>query len=206
MTNSLKNPTVSQVVKMPNAKDNFGLTKNEFDLFVTKVRGGDESMFIRVFNVHFKSSVQYIQNKFGISEEIAYDTCMDTLIEFRSKLIAGKINYGNIRFLYTKMAVHRYLDDVKRRNRIKEAIKVFMGHHRNYKLEDVEFFRLLNSAIDHLEERQRHMIKEIFYSGKEVDQIIEDNGITYSTYRKRKQRSLEKLKITFLEKLKESQL
>ncbi len=114
MTNSLKNSVVPLVRKIPNPKDNFGLTKNEFDQFTDKVKGGDESIFIKVFNVHFKESVRYVQNKFGISEEEAYDTCMDTMIEFRSKLKAGKINYGNIRFLYTKMAVHRYLGDIKR--------------------------------------------------------------------------------------------
>lgn len=191
---------------MPNAKDNFGLTKNEFDQFVEKVRGGDESMFVRVFNIHFKASVRYIQNKFGISEELAYDTCMDTMIEFRSKLKAGKINYGNIRFLYTKMAVHRYLDDLKRKNQIKEAIRIFTGANSQYNLKDVEFFGLLNAAIDQLEDRQRHMIKEIFYSGKDIQQILQENEITYATFRKRKQRSLKKLKITFLEKLKRNQL
>ena len=59
MTNSLKNLNVPQVLKMPNSKDNFGLTKKEFDRFVEKVKDGDESLFIQVFNVHFKSSVRY---------------------------------------------------------------------------------------------------------------------------------------------------
>ena len=204
MTNSLKNRKVSQVLKMPNSKDNFGLTKHEFDQFVVKVKEGDESLFIQVFNVHFKSSVRYIQNKFNIPEETAYDICMDTMIEFRSKLKSGKINYGNIRFLYTKMAVHKYLDDLKRKNQINEAIVIFIGNRKSFNFTDSEFLMILNRSIERLEYSQRHMIKEIYYSGKDIDQILSENQITYSTFRKRKQRSLDKLKTTFLELLKKS--
>ena len=204
MTNSLKSPKGSQVLKMPNSKDNFGLTKHEFDQFVDKVKDGDESLFIQVFNVHFEASVQYIQNKFNISYETAYDICMDTMIEFRAKMKSGKINYGNIRFLYTKMAVHKYLDDLKRKNQINEAIEIFMGDRRSFNFTNSEFLLILNMAIERLEVAQRHMIKEIYYSGKDVDQIIAENQISNSTFRKRKQRSLEKLKTTFLELLKKS--
>ena len=206
MTNSLKRHNVPQVLRMPNSKDNFGLTKNEFDQFVHKVKDGDESLFIQVFNIHFKTSVRYIQNKFNISEETAYDICMDTMIEFRSKLKSGKINYGNIRFLYTKMAVHRYLDDLKRKNQINEAIGIFLGDRKSFNFTNSEFLVILNRSIDRLEVTQRHMIKEIFYSGKDIDQIIAENQITYSTFRKRKQRSLDKLKTTFLELLKKSKI
>jgi len=206
MTNSYKGTSTPQVLKIPNPKDNFGLTKHEFDQFVLKVKEGDESLFIRVFNVHFKSSVRYIQNKFSIPEETAYDTCMDTLLEFRAKLKTDKISYGNVRYLYTKMAVHRYLDDMKKKNKVGEAIQVFMGDKKDLPISDSEFLSLLNRAINNLDESQRHMIKEIFYSGKDTEQIIQENEITYATFRKRKQRSIEKLKSTFLGLLKTSQL
>ena len=206
MTNSYKGPSAPQVLKIPNPKDNFGLTKHEFDQFVAKVKNGDESLFIQVFNVHFKSSVRYIQNKFSISEELAYDTCMDTLIEFRTKLKQGKINYGNIRFLFTKMAVHRYLDDMKKKNKVSEAIDIFMGDKSDLAISEKEFLAMLNNAVNTLEDAQKHMIKEIYYSGKDTEQIIEENEITYSTFRKRKQRSLEKLKSVFLDLIQKSQL
>ncbi len=198
MTNSYKRISAPTLLKIPNPKDNFGLTKSEFDQFVSKVKAGDESLFIRVFNVHFKSSVRYIQNKFNISEEVAYDTCMETLLEFRSKLKMGKITYGNVRYLYTKMAVHRYLDDMKKKNKVNEAIQIFLGKDVNLSISDSEFLSKLNTAIENLNESQRQIIKEIFYSGKDTDQIIEDNDISYATFRKRKQRSIEKLKSTFL--------
>jgi len=206
MTNSNRGALVPKVLKIPNLKDNFGLTKIEFDQFVEDVKGGDESLFIRVFNVQFKSSVRYIQNKFRISEEVAYDICMDTMLEFRSKLKTGKIVYGNARYLYTKMAVHRYLDDMKKKNKVNDAIQVFIGEKGGLSVPESDFLELLNSAVDSLDEAQRYMVKEIFYSGKDTEQIIEESGITYTTFRKRKQRSLEKLKLTFLELLKKNPL
>jgi len=204
MTNSYKKSSTPSVVRIPNPKDNFGLSKKEFEDFVVKVRNGDESLFIRVFNIHFKASIRYVQNKFGISEETAYDVCMDTMLVFRNKLKNGKIKYGNIRYLYTKMAVHRYLDLLKRKSKIDEAIEVFMGSNYDQKIDQEDFLSLLNNALDNLDNPQKHMIKEIFYSGKPTDQIIAENDITYSTFRKRKQRSLAKLKSSFLDLLNRS--
>lgn len=206
MTNSYKGTSTPQILKIPNPKDNFGLSKLEFNEFVNKVRDGDESLFIRVFNIHFKSSVRFIQNKFSISEEVAYDVCMETMLEFRNKLKNGKISYGNVRYLYTKMAVHKYLDDIKRKKKVTEAIDVFMEGSKSLSISETEFLATLNLAIDNLDESQKHMIKEIFYSGKETEQIIEENEISYSTFRKRKQRSLDKLKLTFLGILQKSRL
>lgn len=206
MTDSYKGSSTPQILKIPNPKDNFGLTKLEFEEFAEKVKRGDESLFIKVFNIHFKSSVRFIQNKFSIPEEVAYDTCMETMLEFRQKLKSGKINYGNIRYLYTKMAVHNYLDDLKKKNKVSEAIDVFMKGSNSKSISEADFLATLNVAINNLEESQRHMIKEIFYSGKDTEQIIEENNISYSTFRKRKQRSLDKLKTTFLGILKKSQI
>ena len=206
MTNSEKKSSVSQIVKIPDSNDNFGLTKNEFSRFVERVKNGDESLFVRVFNVQFKSSVRYIQNKFSITKEEAYDTCMDTLIEFRSKLKMGKIKYGNMRYLFTKMAINRYLDDIRKKNKIKRAIEIFVGNDSGITISEKEFAMLLNKSVDMLEASQKHMIKEIFFSGKDNEQIMKDNEISNATYRKRKERSLKKLKTIFLEQLKISQL
>ena len=51
MTNSEKLASVSQLIRIPNSKDNFGLTRIEFDHFVGQVQAGDESLFIKVFNL-----------------------------------------------------------------------------------------------------------------------------------------------------------
>ena len=198
MIRSHKISKSTPVFQIPDPKDNFGLTKREFDQFLESVKNGDESLFVRVFNVHFKTSVKYIQNKFSISNEGAYDVCMDTLVEFRAKLKADKIKYGNLRYLFTKMAVNMYLDSLKRKKKVKNAISVFMGEHYKNNLEDKEFLAILNRSIELLEKPQREMIKDIFYHGKLKEQILEEYNITYDTFRKRKQRSLGKLKTVFL--------
>jgi len=192
---------VTQEAKISSLKDNFGLSQQDFAQFAKKVKNGDESLFIRVFNLHFRDSVRYIQNKFNIPEDLAYDVCMETMLDFRSKLKQGKIKYGNMRYLYTKMATNHYVDGQKKKSKVQEAISVFHGDRHTGEIDEQEFFTLLNRAVEDLEESPKHMIKEIFFSGKNKEQIQQENEISSATFRKRKQRSLEKLKSTFLELL-----
>ena len=125
MTTTNRSTSDNHLKKIPTTKDNFGLTKSEFDAYVTKLIQGDESLFTKVFRTHFHDSVSYIRMKFKISNEAAYDTCMDTMLEFRRKIIANKIQYGNLRFLFTRMALNNYIDEVKRSKKTGTAIDIF---------------------------------------------------------------------------------
>ena len=199
MIRSQKKSKAAQIFQIPDAKDNFGLTRREFDHFLENIKQGDESLFIKVFNGHFKRSVIYIRNKFGITEQQAYDVCMDTLVDFRSKLKADKIRYGNLRYLFTKMAANMYLDNIREKVKVKDAIAVFIGEHYKQEIEDKEFFILVNKAIDMLDDSQKFFIRDIFYHGKQKEQILEEHNISYDTFRKRKQRVLEKLKSVLMD-------
>ena len=201
-----KKSKAAQIFQIPDAKDNFGLTRKEFDFFLDNIKRGDESLFIKVFNGHFKRSVVYIRNKFSISEQQAYDVCMDTLVDFRSKLKADKIKYGNLRYLFTKMAANMYLDNIREKVKVKDAVAVFMGEHYKQEIEDKEFLMLVNRAIESLDDGQKVFIRDIFYHSKQRDQILEEHNISYDTFRKRKQRALEKLKSVLMDLLNKRKL
>ncbi len=199
MTNLRSDLSLPQALGMSNPRNNFELTKLEFDTFAIKLRNGDESLFKIVYTFHFNSSLRFIQNKFNISKESAYDICMDTLLEFRVKVKNGKIKYGNLRYLFTKMAVNRYIDDMKIIARKNRAIQEYVQKTYDLSSCDAGINNTLNSAFVKLEESKRQILKEIFYSGKDTQQIVAEYRIKNSTFRKRKQRSLEKLKSTYLE-------
>jgi len=202
MTATNKRTSDSHLKKIPTTKDNFGLTKSEFDTYVIKLGQGDESLFTKVFKSHFHDSVKYLRMKFGIEKETAYDTCMDTLIEFRKKILAGKIQYGNLRYLFTKMALNNYINDLKKSQKTNKAIDVFVS---DYNLESVDrqfFFDVLDKAIDNQDLETKKIVDELFYVGKHVNQVAEESGVSNATMRKRKQRIIDKLKLTFLEIIK----
>ncbi|MDF1699310.1 MAG: sigma-70 family RNA polymerase sigma factor [Saprospiraceae bacterium] len=206
MTNLNRSEPTKESTERYYPKDNFGLSRHEFELFTKKVKEGDESLFIKVFNIQFKESVRFIQNKYGISKEVAYDICMDTMVEFRMKLIRGKIHYGNLKFLFTRMASNNYLDSLKKSKRVKDAIHVFLGENQEEELSNIEFLRVLNDAIDRLNSKQKAFIRDLFYAGKSKEEMEKEYDISNATFRKRKQRSLNKLKGVFLEILKRKQI
>ncbi len=192
----------SKIVRITNIKDNFNLSKQEFILFKENVTKGDESIFLQLFSVQLPSSIIYLKNKFGISREIAHDVCMDTMIEFREKLINDKINYGNLRYLFTRMAVNNYLDSEKKRLRIQEAVNVFSYMSDISKSDSDQFFTVLTSAMNNLKPDQKKLLENIYQSGRDMSSLAEELGLSYANLRKRKQRILSKLKSNFFEKLK----
>lgn len=190
------------IVKMPSLKENFGLTKSEFEQYVENLRNGDESLITQVFKSHFHYSVNYVMQKFSISEELAYDNCMETMLDFREKIIAGKIQYSNLCFLYTRMAVNRFIDGIKHKKKINIAVEVFSKCTCHSNIDKEKFMRILEKSIIQLDSKSQEFLNAHFYSNTELIEIAHQNNEQYATIRKRKQRTLDKLKTIFLEILK----
>lgn len=196
MTNRSVAPK-AKILKMPSQKDNFGFTKSEFDVFALNVRNGDETLFLTIFNEHLKDSVIYLINKFTIPHDLAYDVCMDTLLDFRIKLINDKIQYGNLRFLFTRMAVNNFIDGAKKNKKVNQAINVFLGENASHDVDQEDFFIQLEQKVSLLDDSSKQLLNDIYHCGKNAEQIAEEHKISNSTFRKRKQRILEKLKKSF---------
>lgn len=194
MVNRSKESNSGSLLKLPNLKDNFNLSKKEFDAFVMQLKQGDSSMFTTVFNEQFQESVQYISSKFNISSDVAYDACMDTMIVFRDKIMEDKIKYGNMRYLFTRMAANTYLDNIKRNKRINTAIAVFTNDDKNVNQDKEGFFNKLDSVVNQLNEEHKSLINDLFYSTKSLEQIASEKNIAYATLRKRKERVLTRLR------------
>jgi len=202
MTATNKSSSDSQLKKIPTTKDNFGLTKSEFEAYVIKLGHGDESLFTKVFSTHFHDSVAYLRMKFKIEKEKAYDTCMDTLLEFRKKILENKIQYGNLRYLFTKMALNNYINDIRKDQKTTTAIDVFMKANDLGSVDKQYFFEILDQVLDNQDADTKKIVDELFYVGKHVNQVAEESGVTNATMRKRKQRVIDKLKLTFFDIIK----
>ena len=88
---------------------NFGLTPASFQELLEALKAGEDEMYQRVFLAHFDDCLKYLKKNFGARHRHAYDAGMDALVIFYDRLKDGRIKYGNLRYLFTQIAVQNYL-------------------------------------------------------------------------------------------------
>jgi RNA polymerase sigma factor (sigma-70 family) len=185
-----KNQTVLQLVP---SHQNFGLTKVEFEAVVDKLKQGDESLFERIFLSHFEDCISFLVKHYKVGYEIAYDIAMDTLIEFRQKLMSDKISYGNLKYLYTKIAGQIYLKSLAKENKIKNGISDAIENEDELE----EKLTALKDAWSTMDADDRKLLENFYYLDIPLNKIAEVEKKTDSALRKQKQRAVEKLRQIF---------
>ena len=202
MTYALMAPRKSVSMPQSNLKNNFGLSVDRYSQLVDKLKIGDESLLRHIAQNHFDSCIKYLMHNCKVSESQAYDLCLDTMLIFRNKLLADKITYGNLNYLYTRMAKNALVDKIKKDKRIQTAVDLFTIHDSSDDNEnEKQMFEVLEESMSELDEGSHTLIKEIYFSDKDIHQVAEQQNISYATLRKRKQRLLEKLKGLILNNL-----
>ena len=170
---------------------NFGLTEKGFTEMCNSLRHGNEDIFEQVFMSHFNDCITYLKSNYTISHEDAYDATMDTLIAFRKKLIDGKISYGNVRYLFTKMASQIF---IKSQNRLKRVDGLTYDSDSTV---DEEELQVLEKAIGDLGSECQELLKLNFYEKLTIVEIAKIKDKNAASMRKTKQRCLFKLKSLF---------
>ena len=175
--------------------NNFGLTEGSFKELCTKLKEGDETIFELIFLKHFDDCVQFLKRKYKIDHTTAYDVSMDTILEFRQKLIQEKIKYGNLRFLFTSMAGQIYLKTIRSRKNDENLTSLFESEN----LEDD--FIILEKALSDLGEGCQKLLKQNIYDGLELKEIAFLYGKTAAAIRKQKERCVGRLKLLFAKQI-----
>lgn len=202
MTYPLMAPMKSVSMPESNLKNNFGLSLDRFNHMVDKLRIGDEALLRHIAQHHFDSCIKYLMHNCKVSEDQAYDLCLDTMLKFRNKLIADKISYGNLNYLYTRMAKNALVDKIKKEKRIQSAVDLFAINDSDDGQENEKrMFEILETSIKDMDQGSQTLINEIYFSDKDIHQVATEYDITYATLRKRKQRMIEKLKSIFMKNI-----
>jgi len=196
VTNKLK------VIETSSKKRNFGLTEEDFLHYATKTKSGDESLFLHISNTHFDQCIAYLRSKFKLGDGDAYDICLDTMLIFRTKILKDKIKYGNLNYLYTRMASNVFLDRIRQSNKVDSAIDFFSEDDGSYQVNENEFLDILEVAMEKLDPENKLLLENLYFEEMDIHQIGEKMNLSYSALRKRKQRMLEKLKSLFGTQLK----
>lgn len=175
---------------------NFDLSEDEFENLRAGLKTGDDSLFERIFLSHFSDCLAYLKSKFNISQEEAYDASMDTMLEFRRYLIEDKIKYGNLRFLFTRMAAQRWMKLNKKEalvdttDEIPEMLDLSQVH-------SDEELAILDKSWEKLSIECKNLLKQFYYDKIKLSAIAENIGKNASSLRKQKERCVNTLRNNF---------
>ena len=176
---------------------NFGLREEEFNEMVVALQRNEMELFERIFLSHFKDCRSYLMREYNASADDAYDATMDTLLAFRRRLVEGKVKYGNLRFLFTRMAGQLYVKSQKAKT--SEALTEIT--HRiadTYSSPDPNFIHLQN-AWNELSLDCRRLLKDHYYGKMKLIEIALQEQKTDAAIRKQKERCIKKLRKLFVQ-------
>lgn len=191
-------PSLSvSLVRNSQADKNFGLTEAEFNRLAESLSQGDQRLFERVFLTHYKECLNYLMTKDGVPHEEAYDLTMDTLIRFRDLIIAKKITYGNLRYLFTRMARQAYLRGQKKTDRTTCMTDVCLELAEDEPELSPEEFDLLGRAFKSLGEDCRALLRSFYYLKRSLKDIAVEENRSPAAVRKQKSRCVTTLRRYF---------
>lgn len=172
---------------------NFGLSEADFKDLQNKLVAGNEQLFEHIFLRHFEPCLQYVVNEDNAPEDIAYDATMDAFLTFRMKVAQGKINYGNLRFLLTRMARQHYYKRAKKEQSVSLDLIPPPSEIPEVELGD-SAVELLQKGWKSLGEKCKKLLYAFYYLNQELKDIATRTDRKPEALRKQKQRCVEKLR------------
>ena len=176
---------------------NFGLTEDEYNKMLLDLKNGDEGMFEHIFLSHFSKSLIFLKHNLRISHELAYDACMETLLEFRRGLLNDKFRYGNLNYLFTRIATQKYF-----KSKTKEYSSDLSVFSEDLYEDPIVFSDeekiTLDVAWEQLGKNCQLLLKKFYYEKVKLKEMAESSGKQPATIRKQKERCVQVLRNALL--------
>ncbi|MEM9526352.1 MAG: sigma-70 family RNA polymerase sigma factor [Bacteroidota bacterium] len=186
-----------KVTPKPKTERNFGLSESSFQEMVSATKDGDHRFFERAFHAHFEDCIAYLRRKDQAEQSEAYDAVMEALLRFRDLLVAGKIRYGNLRYLLTLMARQELRRQRKRQGRFTTLPDLGLDLVNEAVELSEEDFSLLSRAFNSLGEECRELLRGFYYGKRTVKEIAKEAGRKAPAVRKQKSRCIATLRRYF---------
>lgn len=174
---------------------NFGLTEEDFQEMISEMKNGNEILFEKVFLSQFENCITFLMNQSQVSHSQAYDATMDALLKFRKRLLQGKITYGNMRFLFNRMATQLLLDSFKRKTVLLDNTADIVNETET---DEEQVIEILEKAWNQLCNNCRHILELFYYQKIALKTLAQQIEKTEVAVRKQKQRCLDKLRLHFI--------
>ncbi|PRX54946.1 RNA polymerase sigma factor [Flagellimonas meridianipacifica] len=171
---------------------NFGLTQADFDRLVVDLKRNDTFFFEQVFTKQFEETIVYLKRENRADHEDAYDATMDALIAFRLRFVQGKLSYGNLRFLFTKMASQMYLKS--KRSKVQTVDNNLLVNEETVETENREMSPEFNKAWQKLGAGCKDVLTKYYYGKMKLLEIADELSKSPATVRKQKERCIKKMK------------
>ena len=172
---------------------NFNLSEAEFNALILDLKSGNETLFKQIFLKQFEPSLRHLQSKYQLPREKAYDISMDTMLYYRKLLISDKLHYGNLRFIFNKIASQIYLKQIEKNKRV-ESVDNFSLHEIQPKENNSEILETLEVSWKKLGADCKIILKHFYYDGLKLYQIAELMSKKPEAVRKQKTRCVNKLR------------
>mgnify|MGYP000249883840 CR=1 FL=1 len=192
----MEKQTSNQRSKTDEAK-NFGLSPEDFQTLLQELRAGKDELYQQVFLNHFGDCMNYLKRQYKATHEDAYDASMDTLLIFCDRLKKGRIQYGNLRFLFTQMAGQVYLKLKKKNSRYASFPNSLDLSDEETASIPQEAFEAFDVAWPELGTECRKLLKAFFYDRVKLKDVALQQGKSEAALRKQKQRCMQKLQAIF---------
>lgn len=176
---------------------NFHLSENQFTEMVFRLQSGDNALFKQVFIAHSADCINYLQVTYKAEYDEAYDAMLDTMINYRQRLVDGKVSYGNLRFLFLQMASQHYIRQQTAKSKVVYADQFDEAEEEEVSISEDQL-SMLGQAWKDLGEVCRDLLKMNFYDGLKLNEIAKKMDKSDVAVRKQKERCLEQLKNTYL--------
>ena len=179
---------------------NFGLTLEEFEALIRRLRAGDESLFEHIFRKHFDDCRRFLIFEKRVPNEDAYDLTVDTILEFRDLLIAGKVQYGNMRFLFTRIAFTTWLKRSGRQMKTSDIDDLPLSIADEDTLDwDEDSHGSLAKAWNFLDKKCQETLRLRYYENLQIAQIAEQRNAKPNSITQESKRCMMALKQYFFE-------
>ena len=176
---------------------NFGLSAEEFAELLEELQQGNNRLYEQIFLLHFEECRYYLCFYKDATPEEAYDIVMEVMLRFNYLLVAGKVKYGNLRYLFTLMAHQDFARSRKGTNRYKE-LKPELLELPDEKIGfSQQEYDILYRAFRSLGRNCRDLLEAFYFTRRNLKQIAEDEGRTATAVRKQKSRCVAKLRKQF---------
>lgn len=192
--NNISDPSLSSGQDFP--EKNFGLTLASFNKLVKQLKEGDETLFERIYLLQFSYCQKKLMDFDRLTEREAYDATMEAIIYFRDLLLRGKLAYGNLRYLFVRIARQRYALTRKKTDNVRELTyaEMSIADRTDHRYSE-ETFQTMERSFSQLGTECRRLLHEFYFNSRGLKEIAADEDKNYPALRKQKSRCIQRLRL-----------